>query len=118
MAAKSPRVLYLWTDQGRLHVTVRNATNDLREFMSCVDGVRVVERKVSVIRCIMPASSFPAVKERCQASGVPMQPLGSAVSTPPVPEAPREAPKKPRKPVRKMGRFYHVGGYWDFRFDK
>lgn len=114
MSAKPSRAFYLWNDCGGVNVTVRNAPAGVRESLSRVRGSRVLERTQRLIRCVIPASSLDDLSDLCQTSDIPLQAMGPAVAVPTVSRPPEKLPD----PAKKMGRFSHADGRWDFRFDK
>lgn len=115
ITAKRPDAM-IWLVQiehDRYSVTGRGITIDVKDTLSRLNGAFQTERSKTGFKMIIPHSSVSALREQCQASGIPVQMIET--DTAPVATSQRQRHTDDGK---KRGRFIRFGRHWTFRFDR
>ena len=104
----------LQIEPGRYCVTGRNLTFEVKEALLMLKGALQIERSKTGFKMVIPHSSVSALREQCQASGIPVQMIETD-TTAPVATSQRQRQIDDGRP---HGRFIRFGCHWTFRFDK
>ena len=116
ITAKRPDAM-IWIVQiehDRYSVTGRGITIDAKDTLSRLNGAFQIERSKTGFKMVIPHSSVSALREQCQASGIPVQMIETD-TTAPVATSQRQ---RYIDDGRKRGRFVRFGSHWTFRFDR
>ena len=109
MMRQMPKAVCVHESAGEVRVIVFASSTQIKDSILKIRSVRDAVRKSGHLKCIMNREALPDLRTICEGSNIQMVEIGSSPADTAQLRRNCEIPRKP-------GRFFRVGGRWDFRF--